>query len=370
MKTIIISVTNDLVTDQRVHKVSATLFNRDNKVVLVGRLLKNSLPVQRPYFTVRMSLLFTKGPLFYAEYNFRLFLYLLFQPLDILVSNDLDTLPANYLVSVFRRKTLVYDTHEYYTGVPELMNRPFVRSIWETIEKFIFPKLKYIFTVNESIAKLYSDKYHKDIIVVRNISPSITCNTWPERSALGLPADKKIVLLQGSGINVDRGAEELTRAMQYIDNTILLIIGGGDVIEELHKIVKNNNLTEKVIFRPKMSYLDLAGYTRLADLGCTLDKDTNINYRYSLPNKLFDYIHSGIPVLCSNIIEVAKIVKEYKIGEVIDSHDPKLIARKIREMLADNEQIKNWRENLKKASMELCWENEVKELMKVYGKLL
>ena len=110
--------------------------------------------------------------LFYAFFNLRLFFILLFKKADVFVSNDLDTLLANYLASKFKRKTeLVYDSHEYFTEVPELTNRPGVQKIWMKIERMIFPKLTKIYTVNDSIAKIYSELYTKDIKVVRNISP-------------------------------------------------------------------------------------------------------------------------------------------------------------------------------------------------------
>src|ERR1035437_8590299 len=169
MKRIILSVTNDLVTDQRVHRIATTLMNNGTKVTLVGRLLPKSLPLQRNYRTHRMRLLFKKGPLFYAEYNIRLFFYLMFAKADILVSNDLDTLPANYLVSIIRKKVLVYDSHEYFTEVPELIYRRVTRNIWKKLEQFILPKIKYSYTVNNSIADIYNKMYNINMKVVRNM---------------------------------------------------------------------------------------------------------------------------------------------------------------------------------------------------------
>ena len=154
MKRIILSVINDLVTDQRVHRVASSLKRAGAEVTLVGRRLPESFPLEREYRTHRMVLLFRKGPLFYAEYNIRVFFHLLFSRVDILVANDLDTLPANFLVSFLRRKPLVYDTHEYFTGMPEIQNRKLVLAIWKTFERFIFPRLKHIYTVNDSIAPL------------------------------------------------------------------------------------------------------------------------------------------------------------------------------------------------------------------------
>jgi len=370
MKRIILSVTNDLVTDQRVHRIATTLLKNGSVVTLVGRFLPASLPLQRDYRTHRMKLFFKKGPLFYAEYNIRLCFYLLFAKVDILVSNDLDTLSANYLVSVIRKKVLVYDSHEYFTGVPEIQERKSVLYIWESIEKLIFPKLKHVYTVNESIARLYQEKYNKKIGVVRNMPLRVRIDKTIDRKDLELPVDKKIVLIQGAGINVDRGAEEALDAISLVNGAVLLIIGGGDVITGLKTIVKNRHMEEKVIFKPKMPYEQLICYTRLCDLGLSLDKDTNINYKYSLPNKLFDYIQAGIPVLCTNIVEVAKIVQSWQIGMVVNSLDRHELADIIDNMLIDKDQINLWRENLSRAAGELCWENEEKELLRIYEKLL
>src|SRR5690606_16060536 len=155
----------------RVHKVCLFLMQQGYDVLLVGRMRKNSLPLDRPYATKRMKLSFEKGAKFYAAYSFRLFWFLLFKKSDVLVSNDLDTLLPNYLISRIKRKKLVYDTHEYFTEVPELVSRPKVQAIWEKIEGWIFPKLKFIYTVNDSIARRYGEKYGKNLSVVRNISP-------------------------------------------------------------------------------------------------------------------------------------------------------------------------------------------------------
>lgn len=368
MKRIVLSVTNDLVTDQRVHRVATTLTNHGCKITLVGRLLPNSLTIQREYGTHRMRLMFKRSGLFYAEYNIRLFFYLLFKKVDILVSNDLDTLLANYLVSVIRRKTLVYDSHEYFTGVPEIQHRKFVLHAWLGIEKLVFPKLNHIYTVNNSIAKIYEGQYKKQISVVRNVPVKIKKENWPTRHDLGLPTDKKIIILQGAGINVHRGAEEALEAMCYVNDALLLIAGSGDVIQTLKKMAAG--LEDKVMFKPKMPYEELMGYTRNADLGLSFDKDISLNYRYSLPNKLFDYIQAEIPVLCSNLIEVANVVTTWDIGTIIESHDPIHIAKKINEILQNDNQLKVWKQNLSKASKELCWEKEETALMKIYNPLL
>lgn len=360
MKKIIVSVINDLSTDQRVHRHCETLVQMGYEVLLVGRKLPNSLPLaERSYATKRMNLVFKKGAFFYAEYNCRLFLFLLFKSFDGLLSNDLDTLLANFLAAKIKRKEVVYDSHEYFVEVPELMEKPMVKKVWLFIEKFIFPRLDYVFTVNDSIANLYHTQYGNKIGVVRNLPfkkviPKVT------KKELGLPEDKKIILMQGAGINKDRGAEELVEAIYFMhsDKEIFLIIGSGDVIPDLEDKIWRHGLGEKVYIKKKMPMEELIKYTSVADLGVSMDKDTNLNYRYSLPNKLFDYIQCGVPVFASNLVEVRRIVEDYKVGYIASNHEPNYLGNRFLEIFADEETLKVYKSNAIKAAEELCWENE------------
>jgi glycosyltransferase involved in cell wall biosynthesis len=352
----IVSVINDLSTDQRVHKVCSSLQTMGYEVVLVGRKQRLSLPLQaRSYRTKRMSLLFEKGPLFYAFFQFRLFCLLLFSKADVLVSNDLDTLLPNYLVSKIKGSFLVYDSHEIFCEVPELQKTHLKRKIWKGLERMLFPRLIQVFTVNESIAAIYKAEYGITLHVLRNV-PLLSSAPYEvkSRADLGLPEDKKIVLLQGAGINVDRGAEEAVEAMVSLPDVVLLIIGNGDVIPSLHARVKELKMEERVRFIAKL----------------TLDKDTNVNYRYSLPNKLFDYIHAGVPVLATNLVEVKKIVEQYQVGCIIPDLTAANLALILKRVLDDKETLKVWKENTKLAAENLCWEKESVVLKEVYGSLM
>lgn len=364
-KRLIISVTSDLVTDQRVHKVAQTLYEDGFDVLLIGRKTPRSLPVdKRSYKASRLAPWFNRTALFYANFNILLFFALLFRKADLLLANDLDTLPANYLVSVLKRIPLVYDSHEYFTGVPELQHRPLVRALWERIERFIFPRLNQIYTVNRSIAELYRKTYHKPILVVRNVPYLLTEQTAP----LSYPAGRKVIIYQGSGINMNRGAEELVLSMKYLpaEEYEVWMIGGGDVFEKLKLLATEQGVNDRVRFIAKVPFRELRNFTIQAHLGISFDKPTNLNYLYSLPNKIFDYIHAGIPVLCTALPEIKAIVETYRVGCYIDCHEPQHIAERIQAVFADTERYLSWKKNTITASSELCWQHEKKIVSAIF----
>ena len=367
-KKVIVSVINDLVTDQRVNKVCETLLSINCDVLLVGRKMRNSPELDiRGYKMHRMKLMFEKGPLFYAEFNLRLFLFLLFKKADMLVSNDLDTLLPNHLIRLIKKTPLIYDSHEYFTEVPELVNRKRTQAIWKFIERKLFPKQTDIITVNDSIAGLFESDYGIRPHVVRNIPRKRLQIKKVNRAKLGLPEGGFLLVLQGSGINMHRGSEELVEAMQFVVNATLLIIGGGDVIDTLKSMTIKYQLEQKIIFKPRVPYQQLMQFTALADLGLTLDKSTNLNYKFSLPNKLFDYIQAGVPVLSSPLPEIEKIIVKYDVGEFISDHNPKNIAIKINQILSNQIQLEKWKKNCKFAANDLTWEHEEKVLIDIYS---
>ena len=369
-KKVILSVTNDLVSDQRVHKVCTSLQKWGFDVLLVGRLRRKSPALEkRSYCVKRMNLLFDTGPFFYMEYNIRLFFFLLFHRADILVANDLDTLCANYIASKITGRKLAYDSHEYFTEVPELVLRKFTQSIWRAIEQWIFPKLQFVYTVNDSIANAYFTTYKIKPAVIRNFPVKVdeTIITRSKTDLL-LPKDKKIILYQGA-VNIDRGLPEVIEAMQFVNNAVLLIIGDGDILNELKAKIAQLKLNEKVIFFNRVPFEMLKQYTLHADIGISLEKDTNLNYRFTLPNKLFDYVHAGVPVLASPLDEIKKIFSAFSIGLLIDSHAPQHIADKINLMLSDLDKRKVWRENCLAASKEYCWQHEENVLKRIYNSI-
>lgn len=365
----IVSVINDLVTDRRVHKSCMVLHEQGYDVLLVGRVLPDSLEMdERPYRTHRLKLQFRKGPAFYAEFMLRLSNFLKKHKPALLVANDLDTLRPNYQLAKKRNIPLIYDSHEIFCEVPELQHSSTKKKIWEKLERDIVPHLKYCITVNQSIANWFNTKYGTDFKVVRNIPDKMQINKIKTREELKLPTDKRIILLQGAGINIQRGAEEAIDAMQWVENAILLIIGSGDAIGQLTVRSKQEAVKGKVVMLPKMKPAELFHYTCNADIGLSLDKDTNINYRYSLPNKVFDYAHAGVPVLVSPLTEIKSFVDQYKIGLWIENHDPKHIASRMNEMLS-SPHYPTWKANTKRAAEENNWESEKKVWIEIVNKI-
>ncbi len=357
-KHMVVSVTNDLVGDQRVHKICTFLSERDFEVLLIGRKLPGSKAVSRNYRTKRLKLLFKKGPLFYAFFNIRLFFVLLFRRTDVLLANDLDTLWPNYLVSKIKACQLIYDSHEYFTEVPELIARPKVKAFWERLERRIFPKLEKVFTVNESLAQIYAEKYGVPVKSVMNLP------FYKEQ----FPAEKNkifTVIYQGV-LNKDRGLEELIQAFEQLDDMQLWLLGEGDLEEKLKRQVKDLGLEEKVTFFGKIPFEQLPEITAKAHLGVSLEKGTNLNYRLASPNKVFDYISAHLPVVASGLPEIKKIVENYKVGLLINEITPEKIAEKIQRMKDNPSEMQFFSEYAAGAAKALCWEKQSAVLEEIF----
>lgn len=328
--------------------------------MLIGRKLKNSLPINRSYSTKRIKLIFNKGFLFYAEYNIKLFFILLFTKKDILLANDLDTLLPNFLVSKLQRKKIVFDSHELFSEVPELTNKPTIKLFWSSMENFLIPKLKNCYTVCQSIANYYKKKYSTQFEVIKNVP--VLKNI--QHDEFYFAEGKKIIIYQGA-VNVGRGLELMIETMQYLNNHIFIIIGYGDIFKKIKEKIVAEKLFEKVKMLGKVHPKKLQKITPNAHLGISLEEDLGLNYRYALPNKIFDYIQAEIPILVSNLPEMSKVVTNYNVGEKVNSRDPKELAEQIERMLEQDFSL-----SLKKAKRELTWSKEEKKLIHLFKNLM
>jgi glycosyltransferase involved in cell wall biosynthesis len=365
-KKIIVSVISDLVTDQRVQKECTTLHHAGYEVLLVGRKSDRHFGLNDfPYPLIRFYNPFPRGPLMYLYFNLRLLIFLLFKTTDIFWANDLDTLLPNFLVARLKNKVLIYDSHEYFT---ESVVKPFSKKMWKVLEKWIFPKLKNVITVNRSIKNIYENKYRVPITVIRNV-PRISDPVSDAKCLF--PKNKKILIMQGMGLNENRGAEEAVLMMQYLPEDFnLYFIGTGTVLPILQQMVEKRNLQNKVTFVGPLPYQEMMQYTRQSYLGLIFEKiDCSGEHLYALPNRFFDYLHAAIPVLSSRAVEIETIVNGYNVGAFISDLDPQEIALKIMEISNDPATYDMWKMNTKRAAEQLNWQHEEKILLNFMNNL-
>ena len=348
---ITVTVSNDIVTDQRMERICSSMVAIGYEVEIVGRRLPNSFPLGiKEYKQSRLKLLFTKGPLFYAALNFRLLFYLLATKPDIVYTVDTDTALAGIWTKKFLKSKLIYDAHELFSEVPELQNRGVIKRIWQWIEKKIILKADTRITVSESVANHNSSKYKKTFEVIRNIS----------RSKIHLAANptEKYILYQGA-LNEGRGLEQLIEAGNKLDIKIK-IAGDGDIVETLKKHANSN-----VEFLGKLVPEELEKITANAWLGYNLLEKCSLSYYYSLSNKTFDYIQAGIPQLMPDFPEYQKLNQEWNFGMIVGLSSEEIV-KTVSQLLEDQNLYNSLKENAEKAGRVLTWENEEGRLAKIF----
>ena len=357
MQIIYLTVTNDLTYDQRMHRICYSLAEDGYHVLLVGRELKGSLPLKKElYQQKRLRCYFNKGILFYAEYNLRLFFFLLFKKMNTVCAIDLDTILLCLFISKLKAIPRIYDAHEYFTELKEVRKRPGIKKIWTRIEKFSVPKFKYCYTVSESIAEVFRNAYKVKFETIKNfpiLQPIIH----------ELSADK--YLLYGGAVNEGRGFEYLIPAMKNIDYK-LIIAGDGNYMVQLKELVVKNNVQNKVellgmVLPPELRYL-----AEKATLGLGLAEQEGVNQYLALPNKFLDYVHAGLPQLAMNYPEYIAINQQYLIAVLIDKLSVEIISEKVNKILANKSLLEQMRKNCLLAREIFNWQNEEQKLLRFY----
>ncbi len=357
MPVIYFTVTTDLTYDQRMIRICTSLAKAGYKVVLVGRKKKGSRHLsEQPFQQKRINCLFEKGKLFYAEYNLRLFFYLLFKKMDGICAIDLDSIIPCYYISSFKKIKRIYDAHELFCEMKEIVSRPRIYKIWKWIEKRTVPHFKYGYTVNKPIAAEFWKMYGSNYEVIRSVA------VYDEE--LQEQKKEKYILYQGA-VNEGRSFETLIPAMQLV-NAQLIICGDGNFMEQAKKITAQHGLNEKIIFKGMVEPAVLKNYTAFAYIGITLfEKDSRSNY-YSLANRFFDYIHAATPQLCVDYPVYREINDEYDVAVLIKDLDAENIAMHLNTLLNDKTRWQRLRFNCMKATKTLNWQNEEIKLLSFY----
>ena len=329
-------------------------------VSFVGRKLETSPPLLKTnYRQKRIKCWFNKGKLFYSEYNIRLFLFLLFKRIDCICAIDLDTILPCYYISKFKGAKRVYDAHEFFSQLDEVIRRPKIYRFWHRIEKGMIPKFEKGYTVCDSLAEEFKKNYNAHYKVVRNV-PVLIEQEENIRS-------ENVILYQGA-VNKGRGLDKLALAMKNV-NAKLWVCGDGNFMDEMRSIVHANNLSKKVILFGMLPPGELKKRTGQAYIGINPFERTGLNQYLSLSNKFFDYIHAGIPQVTMNYPEYKKINDQFRVAKLIDDLEPETISKAINDLVNNKELYAELKQNCLKAKRELNWQKEQDKLLIFYKEL-
>jgi glycosyltransferase involved in cell wall biosynthesis len=366
MARIYCTVINDLNYDQRMQRICQSLRKAGHEVMLIGRHLPQSKPLTvQPFEQKRLPCFFTKGKLFYLEYNIRLFFFLLFSSWDVVCGVDLDTILPALWAARLRRRRCVYDAHEYFTEVPEVVHRPRTKAIWERVAGYAIPRVDGAYTVCRSLAEIFQERYGKSFGVVRNL---------PLRKAAPVmfPSQPPFVVLYQGALNEGRGLETLIQALPLLPEGIQVqLVGEGDCSESLRALAQSLDLQA-----PRLQFLgyvlpkDLPAITAKAHLGYNVLEHRGLSYYYSLANKFFDYAQSGIPSLNSYFPEYRYHLAEFQAGLMMEELSPEAIAEKILLLYKNQGLYQRLQVQALRAAEVWNWEAEEARLLEMYKDLV
>lgn len=348
-------VSNDLNFDQRVAKTCQTLTDAGWDPHLVGRNMPSSVPYSGPFSAERLTLRAQGGVRFYAELQVALWQWIKTHggEFHAIWCNDLDTLaPA----VAWGKLPVMYDSHEYFTEAAGLTGHPIKKAVWRLLERWAFRKLPCMITVNESIAEAYRSTYGMDVRVVRNMPRRQPKPVVEGRQAFlehGVPVDLPIALMQGAYMDRDRGAAEAVAALPDMKGVRLVLVGAGIEWEEAREAMGDPLFEGRLHCIPKLPFEQLRVLTASADVGLSLDQAGHGNYEMSLPNKLFDFMHAGLPMVVTARKEVAAIVRAHGLGKVVEDASPATLSKAVQAVLANEKEA--WSKALKLASDQFHW---------------
>jgi len=357
IKKIQILVSNDLSFDQRMQRMAQSMQDAGYQVELIGRELPGSEALlTKDYQQTRLRCIFNKGPLFYAELNLRLILYLLKNRADLIWSADADTLLAAYVIKKLKGRPYVYDAHEYFIGLPELIRRKRTRFIWKLIEDRAVPNARACVTVSRGVATLYEKRYKRNFMIIRNMPKAVK----PGKREI----PKQAVIIYQGALNEGRGLEMLIYAMKEVDARLLLA-GEGDLSDALRKQAAELQLENKINFAGFVLPEKLSLLTASATLGVNLLEEKGLSYYHSLANKFFSYVQAGIPQLCVDFPEYRMLNESFEVALLIDDLSPSNIAAGLNKLLEDKKLYQRLQHNCLKAREHWTWEKETHKLTEV-----
>lgn len=361
MKRIYFTVTNDLTFDQRMHRICNSLTSAGYEVYLIGRKLSSSRPLEKkPFRQIRIRNLFNRGFLFYAEYNIRLFFFLLFHKMDLVCSIDLDTILPGLYISKLKGIKRVYDAHEFFTEMKEVRKRKRVKKTWDFIERTCIPQYENGYTVSQGLADAFREKYEKNFVVIRN---------FPELKPLNPDVKKERFILYHGAVNEGRGFEYLIPAVKKTGERFV-ICGDGNFMNQLVKLIQENEMQRQVELKGMLMPEEIYLIAQKASLGVGLAESEGINQYYSLANKFSDYIHAGLPQVAMDFPEYRRLNEQYEVAILISDLSPEKIASILTSIMNDSEVRDKLHRNCLEARNVFNWQTEEHILIDFYKKIL
>jgi len=377
LSTLVFTVTNDLSYDQRMQRICTSLASAGYDVLLVGRMKNGAIPLTAQAFRQkRLTAWFQKGPAMYMEYNCRLLFFLLFCKMDVICAIDLDTILPCYFVSRLRRKKRVYDAHELFTEMKEIVSRPLIRKWWMATEQFAVPKFRHGYTVNQSLQQTFKERYGVEYEVIRNLPKyEVQSTKYEVRSTKyeihhsPFTIDHSPFIIYQGAVNEGRSFETIIPAMQQV-TAPLVICGDGNFFTQTQQLVTACSVQNKVEMKGNIPPHILQQITPQARVALMIFEATGQNQYHSLANRFFDYIMAGVPQVCVNYPEYKAINDEWNIALMIDDTEPATIANAINTLLSDDALYEQLHQNCMKAREHLNWAGEEKKLLAFYSALL
>jgi glycosyltransferase involved in cell wall biosynthesis len=291
---------------------------------------------------------------------------------DIYHVHDLQPLPSGWIAARKHKAKLIYDSHELFAEQDFLATE---KKKWRLIESTYIAYADRVITINKSIAHELSNRYNISLpTVIRNCESKIQLDASPKttdlKKTLNLPEKSRILLYQG-GLTANRNLESLIEAMTFITNDciVLVMLGNGDIKQKLIRASFKLGVSNRIFFIEAVPQDELLNITAQATLGIIPYLATCLNTFYCTPNKLFEFIAAGIPILVNNLPELKDIVETFHLGWVTDLSNSKKIAAKVEKILSNEIDIQHRQNNTKRAFKTVCWEVEEKKLISLYHNL-
>ena len=308
----------------------------------------------------------TKGKIslfFYLSFAGILIRELLKNDADIFFAEDIYTLPFVYIIAKFKRAKVYYNSREIYAFIGGLRNRPYLQSLIRYIEKLFITKVDLVLTTGWMDSNYLEKSFGiNNTLVIRNIPTYQTpTNKVDFRKLYGIEENKIILLYQGVLLE-GRGVPNIIRAMAKMPDTFLIVVGDGEQKSNFQKLADSLGIKDRVIFTGMKNQKELINYTAGADIGLVLIENISISYYYALPNKLFEYIMAGLPLLSSDLPQMKEIIEKYNVGESISIENDEIIINVIRKWINDPDLLALYRKNCQSAALELNWQEEYKRV--------